>query len=142
MKKIVALVVMLTLLFSLTGCSNRNEPILDENWKPDNTFEFALDNEEEQAYSEKITFDGTTDLEYDVTWTPSGLSVAIVLEAEDGTRQVKDLDGGRVQGSFGTIPARTYRVLICNTSSLEKFPKADLRRVIGTAGFRLQNSTD
>ncbi len=136
MKKITGLVLTLLMLLALTACAREEAPVLPENWEPLENFEFALDNEEEASPSEKIVLEEPADFEYTVTWTPSGLSAEIGLEAEDGTRYTQELARGLVQGVIKDVPAGTYRVYVRNTSSFEKFPKADLRRLSGSAGFR------
>lgn len=135
MKKTIGLMLTLLLAFALTACARQEHSDLPEDWQPEESFSFALDNEEEAFASEKIILEQTADFEYSVTWTPSGLSTEIGLEAEDGTRYKHELARGEVQGRMQDIPAGVYRVYVRNTSSFEKFPKADLRRLSGSAGF-------
>lgn len=113
--------------------------------EPYDTFSFSeLQPEQMQAYKDELILPSdNAEIDYIVTWTPSGMKTEIGLVAEDGTEYFSEAEGGSAKGSITDIPTGTYQIVIRNSKdNLNLKSTTDKLAISGAVSFWIATSEE
>lgn len=119
MKKVIALIMILSLAFSLAACSQLSDNI---EWIDGVSFA-NLAPGSETVCSEKIEIvSDDTDFIYHLTYGRQNLILTFGLRDADGTEYSLEVVGGSDNGVIENIPAGNYDLFVRNSGDYSEFP--------------------
>ena len=131
------------IFIALLGPNLVLEAAEDRSFTPYDSFSFSLEPGEAADYQTPIAITETTDLCYQVNWTPMGLNIELVLGAEEGPMVgngpalLVDGRGGELSGVFSDIPTGEYRLIV--RSAAQGREEGELT-ITGAAAFGWQEA--